>query len=170
MVTRVPTSNFRFEDRTGPHADTPNLVLQQMMYSTGGMPEWVDVPVVPMQTAPNPEFSSVRTSQLTIAKRICASENEVWDESTEGQRDRWIAEATIQMGRKPLQETAARDHLLEVLSIFDKNTCTHDETYRGGSIWTICHECGMKWADDKGGFKPYEDPPEIAAAREFLRG
>lgn len=45
-----------------------------------------------------------------------------------------------------------------------RQTCSHDETYRGGAIWTICRQCGMKWADDEGGKPPYEDPPEMIAA------
>lgn len=31
----------------------------------------------------------------------------------------------------------------------DKHECAHDETYRGGTIWTICRTCGAKWADDE---------------------
>ena len=32
-----------------------------------------------------------------------------------------------------------------------RNTCLHEETYRGGAIWEICSQCGAKWADDEGG-------------------
>jgi hypothetical protein len=47
--------------------------------------------------------------------------------------------------------------------------CTHEETYRGGSIWTICRNCDMRWADDRGGFKPYSEPKELSAARSALK-
>jgi iron complex transport system substrate-binding protein len=42
----------------------------------------------------------------------------------------------------------------------------HEDTYRGGSIWTICSACGMKWADDngRGGFVPYQTPKAIEDA------
>lgn len=33
--------------------------------------------------------------------------------------------------------------------------CPHANTYRGGVQWTICEDCGEKWADDEGG-KPRE--------------
>ena len=32
--------------------------------------------------------------------------------------------------------------------------CEHESTHRGGAIWTICDQCGKRWADDEGGFKP----------------
>ena len=50
----------------------------------------------------------------------------------------------------------------------DRNTCTHEETHRGGAIWTICDGCGMNWADDRGGFKPYKEPTQLKAARAAL--
>lgn len=56
----------------------------------------------------------------------------------------------------------------ELIRYVERNECQHEDTYRGGSIWTICRECGRKWADDQGGFKPYEEPKEISAARSAL--
>ena len=58
--------------------------------------------------------------------------------------------------------------LADLLKEVDRNICTHEETHRGGAIWTICDHCDKEWADDRGGFKPYVDHPAIAAAREFL--
>ena len=55
--------------------------------------------------------------------------------------------------------------LRALLDHVDRNTCEHEETYRGGFIWTICSGCGRKWADDQGGFVPYSDAPAVAAAR-----
>ena len=45
--------------------------------------------------------------------------------------------------------------------------CEHEDTYRGGAIWTICSQCGRKWADDEGGFVTYEQPSEITEAWEL---
>jgi len=44
--------------------------------------------------------------------------------------------------------------LRKALAYADQNICRHDTTMRGGMIWTICEDCGEKWADDEGGFKP----------------
>lgn len=55
-----------------------------------------------------------------------------------------------------------------LLSEIDRNTCLHEDTYRGGVIWTICRDCGAQWADDEGGFRPHVDKPEVVAAREYL--
>lgn len=54
------------------------------------------------------------------------------------------------------------------IDALDTQICTHEETHRGGAIWTICDSCGKKWADDKGGFKPYKEPPELTAARNAI--
>lgn len=61
-----------------------------------------------------------------------------------------------------------RSALAELLEYVDRNTCTHEDTHRGGAIWTICDGCGMKWADDEGGFAPHQDAPAVAAARAAL--
>lgn len=50
----------------------------------------------------------------------------------------------------------------------DKQTCSHEETYRGGTMWEICSMCGKMWADDEGGRPEYEDPPEVATARKLI--
>ncbi|MDD3263447.1 MAG: hypothetical protein PHT94_00965 [Candidatus Nanoarchaeia archaeon] len=49
-----------------------------------------------------------------------------------------------------------------------KNTCSHDEVYRGGAIWTICSQCGKKWADDEGGMSEYQDPEEWDDAQKAI--
>ena len=61
-----------------------------------------------------------------------------------------------------------RDALKNLLSYAERNECHHENTHRGGIIWTICDDCGAKWADDEGGFKPYCEPVEITAARQAL--
>ena len=61
-------------------------------------------------------------------------------------------------------------HLRSVLEYAERETCTHEETHRGGAIWEICDSCGKKWADDKGG-KPadaHDLPQVLTDARDFL--
>lgn len=58
--------------------------------------------------------------------------------------------------------------LKDLLRYAETNTCAHEETHRGGTNWTICDGCGEMWADDKGGFKPYKEPPVFTAARDAL--
>ena len=61
-----------------------------------------------------------------------------------------------------------RKALKDLLDHIDLETCTHQNTHRCGAIWTICDDCGDKWADDRGGFVPHEDSPAVATARVLL--
>lgn len=65
-------------------------------------------------------------------------------------------------------DAGMREALADLLAYIERNECTHESISRGGSIWTICDDCGRKWADDRGGFKPYVEPAEITAARAAL--
>jgi len=65
--------------------------------------------------------------------------------------------------------TKERRLISELLDHIDRETCVHEEVYRGGFIWTICRACDRKWADDDGGFKPYHDPPYVKRARKYLK-
>lgn len=58
----------------------------------------------------------------------------------------------------------------KLISECERNVCMHEDTYRGGSIWTICSNCGMKWADDneRGGFIPYKTPEAVEDAEELI--
>lgn len=60
------------------------------------------------------------------------------------------------------------DALRAVVRKLELSECHHEETHRGGAIWTICDQCGQKWADDRGGFVPYKEPPELTQARAIL--
>ena len=55
-----------------------------------------------------------------------------------------------------------------LVAYVEKIECRHEETHRGGVIWTICDGCDRKWADDRGGFVPYEEPEELVAAYRAL--
>lgn len=63
-----------------------------------------------------------------------------------------------------------RSALDGVLRYVDTQTCAHEDTHRGGFLWTICDACGMKWADDEGGFQPHVDAPAVAEARATITG
>ncbi|MDG4675818.1 hypothetical protein P9A16_32470 [Shinella sp. 838] len=58
--------------------------------------------------------------------------------------------------------------LQDLLKHVDRNTCEHEDTHRAGTLWTVCDCCGMKWADDEGGFQPHTDAPAVAQARAAL--
>lgn len=68
---------------------------------------------------------------------------------------------------------AERDKAVEAFRVamdhYERNICHHESTHRGGFLWTICDDCGAKWADDEGGFRPFEYPPEIEAARATIQ-
>lgn len=59
----------------------------------------------------------------------------------------------------------------EALEHADRQICYHEETHRGGAIWTICDQCGAKFADDEGGVPVIESPYEQALSemRERLK-
>lgn len=50
----------------------------------------------------------------------------------------------------------------------ERETCTHEETHRGGTIWEICDLCGARWADDRGGKPEFSWSPAVEQARECL--
>lgn len=56
------------------------------------------------------------------------------------------------------------EYLETALDHYERNICHHDTTHRGGALWTICDDCGSRWADDRGGFKPFQYHPAILAA------
>jgi ribosomal protein L37AE/L43A len=67
-----------------------------------------------------------------------------------------------------MSDKAMKKALRNLLSHVDEITCRHEQTHRGGTIWTICEDCGCEWADDRGGFQPYQDAKEVTAARKTL--
>lgn len=76
-----------------------------------------------------------------------------------------MADIIVRLQYLRLKERAA---LAGLLRYVDSITCTHESTHRSGAIWTICDDCEMKRADDRGGFKPYKDAPEVRKARAAL--
>ena len=60
------------------------------------------------------------------------------------------------------------DALAALLKRDMRNTCTHEETHRGGSLWEICDQCGLQWADDRGGKPEWKDPDEWGKAQDAI--
>lgn len=69
-------------------------------------------------------------------------------------------------------QPATSDELLDALrSVYEhaeRNECRHENTHRGGVLWTICDDCERKWSDDQGGFQPYVQPAALAKAKDLL--
>lgn len=82
------------------------------------------------------------------------------------------SEVTLDESEANARLIAAAPCMLEalrmVLNYAERETCKHEETWRGGAIWEICSCCGAKWADDEGGKPEWQDPPEWAAARAAI--
>lgn len=62
----------------------------------------------------------------------------------------------------------ARELVAALVKHIERNECQHESTHRGGVLWTICDDCGKKWADDEGGFVPYERPSVLLRADDYL--
>lgn len=56
----------------------------------------------------------------------------------------------------------------ELVDHIERNTCTHEETHRGGAIWEVCDSCGARWADDAGGKPGFKWPAVVEKARAIL--
>lgn len=61
-----------------------------------------------------------------------------------------------------------RPILVDLLAYVDLNTCTHENRHKAGTLWTICDDCGRKWAADRNPYKRHQDAPAVAAARAAL--
>lgn len=92
-----------------------------------------------------------------------------WDDETIIKDAHRFASAIRPMLNAPDPEVATLILIRSLLDHVDRETCTHENLKRGGSIWTICEDCGRKWADDEGGFKPHVDAPAVRAARNYLK-
>lgn len=56
----------------------------------------------------------------------------------------------------------------EALKEIERNTCSHEETHRGGAIWEICDICGCKWADDEGGKPEFVELKIVTDLRNYI--
>lgn len=58
----------------------------------------------------------------------------------------------------------------EAIGLAMREQCNHESRHRGGAIWEICDDCDMKWADDRGGFKPNKTIEVLDALNDKLDG
>jgi hypothetical protein len=61
-----------------------------------------------------------------------------------------------------------RDLIASLVREIERNTCTHEETHRGGVIWEICDSCGAQWSDDRNPKPEFQWPDCVEAARTLL--
>jgi hypothetical protein len=80
----------------------------------------------------------------------------------------WVPGAAAELRRLHSVNAELLVALQKLLRRDELNTCQHHETHRGGVLWTICSDCGRKWADDEGGMPKWRDPPEWKAARAAI--
>ena len=108
---------------------------------------------------------------------------EIMDTKAKGERnsmgdlwlDFWCHDVARAIERMALRTADAEAQVRELVEALERvlrrdenQTCPHDETYRGGNIWEICHSCGAKWADDEGGKPEWHDPQEWDIARALI--
>jgi len=77
-----------------------------------------------------------------------------------------------QAARVPADHTAVMSQavaaLEKLLTRDQSNTCTHENTHRGGAIWEICGDCGAKWSDDRNPKPKWKAPAEWEAAEAAI--
>jgi ribosomal protein L37AE/L43A len=98
----------------------------------------------------------ILTDGKVILCRHCQS-----DDTPYGPENRRIRELEAEVER-------LREALRALLEHVEKETCLHEEIYRGGAIWEICRDCGAKWADDEGGKPEFKWPQAVEQARAAL--
>ena len=116
---------------------------------------------------PSPQSVVVRRADLEEVRDLLMERIYGGNARSSGHNARLAVEALLNAAPAP-SSLAGGEVLKALLDYIDIQTCTHESTKRGGAIWTICEDCGRKWADDEGGFKPHVDAPAVAAAREYL--
>ena len=93
----------------------------------------------------------------------------VFVESTDEQiRDAFRAYALQAIAHATQAEATDAALIRELVDHIERNTCTHEETHRGGAIWEICDSCGARWADDEGGKPEFKWPAVVEKARAIL--
>jgi len=73
-----------------------------------------------------------------------------------------------ELGAAKAENEKLRTALKDLIGLAEDQICQHHNTHRGGAIWEICDDCGMKWADDMGGRPEFMWPDEIESARTAL--
>jgi len=158
-----PTDNHQVRD-----------VIERVLQSDRRAADLARAPKPAPRAPERPEFNprafslACTVAWTELVRALRADGHDVKDSSGPTVR-KWMEGKVRDTFAAPTQpEPEWRKVLSALLDHVDLETCTHEETYRGGAIWTICDNCGRKWADDRGGFKPHEDAPAVAAARALL--
>ncbi len=129
-------------------------------------PGWIEFPRPDIANETIAELRR-RVNELQGSHDWYVQENHGLNSQVNGQRsniEKLQAKATeLEQRNKNLA-----DNLRSVLNHIGHNTCHHENTKRGGSIWTICEDCGREWADDRGGFKTYKEPKWLTKAIESI--
>lgn len=72
---------------------------------------------------------------------------------------------------QPVLSDVALNMVKRLVEYIESNAlCAHESTHRAGAIWTVCDECGARWADDKGGKPEFQWPAVVVDARRLLAG
>ena len=125
------------------------------------------------QRKPKPSGTNAPATACEHGKRsrelckACAGTGEDYNEGDQGDRCHMCGgKGVITAVDDQMSEAVATIEAL--MKHIELNECQHENTHRGGLIWTVCDDCGHKWADDRGGFKSYKQPEAITKAEEFL--
>lgn len=82
---------------------------------------------------------------------------------------RWLVRQIVPQPAQATQAEVTDASLIrELVDHIERNTCTHEETHRGGAIWEVCDSCGARWADDAGGKPEFKWPAVVEKARAIL--
>lgn len=84
--------------------------------------------------------------------------NQIWNES-----------GTKVLSEKIISDVNAVEVMQEALNEIERNTCSHEETHRGGVIWEICDQCGAKWADDEGGKPEFVELKIVTKLKDCIK-
>jgi hypothetical protein len=133
------------------------VVPLQKNESHGRTGEWTRDQLCAYLAAARAEINNLNAERDILKERLKACIDPDQLTAMQGQRD--AARAEVARLREALTNLLDRD---------ERNTCQHEDTYRGGMIWEICSACGLKWEDGKGGKPEWVDPPEWVAARAAL--
>lgn len=116
-------------------------------------------------TQPTKQFTQAEIEAFVVEFKVASDfAFKVQDDSTA----LWISRGVDIITYLQERERVLTEALDNAIKEIERNTCTHEDTHRGGAIWTICEGCGMKWADDEGGFQPYQDSELLIRLRAAL--
>jgi ribosomal protein L37AE/L43A len=114
-----------------------------------------------------PEYEDI-VDKLAEGGALTALEKFILDNEPAGRDDETAFRTGLLALVRATPRVEARSLIEALVKHIECNECQHESTHRGGAIWTICDDCGKKWADDRGGFKPYVRPKVLVDADAYL--